>query len=771
MNEKILTMKFINAYWDKDLITSMYTEDGKMYTETFTASHCFYIKKAECTKELAFLRKDNRCISIRNENEWVKVSFKFERTPEYTPYHVKIAKYIEDNLKIKTYEADVHPVRRWIIDNDVEIDKPRRCYIDLETDSRVPFRSKTEARILCWVIVGEGDGSEVCASVLTEETDEAENNLLTAMWKCLDKYDQVCAWNGDRFDFEMIKARSKHVGIDVDVRRWLWLDHLVLYKKMNTTASSGEEKQSLALDAVAKSLLGEGKTEGVSGTMSYQLWSDGFEGKAKLLNYCQQDTDLMRRIEAKTGYIELFQTIAEATKVFPDSQGLNSSQQVESFILNLAKKKDLHFSSHFRVGSVDKYEGAYVMQPTTKGIISNCHVADFASLYPSIIITWNMSPETYVGGAVVGERKDICVAPRTNIGFLNEPKGIVPEVVEEFIRLRKEWNDKKSSLPPGTPEWEDANRKSTAYKIVANSVYGTIGMVYSRFYLRDLAESVSQSGVWLIQKTIDAARDRGYDVIYGDTDSIFVVGPTKEEFEAFTESLNKDLYPILLKQQGCIHNKIKIAYEKQFDRLIFVSAKKYTGRYLHYKGTFATEYSKPEIRGLEYKRGDTSRLTRDLQFEVITKLMSGKTCPIAKEFEQILNSWKYRILEDNLELKDFTIAKKLGASLKDTQRRTKKDGSFMKEPAHIEVARLLESRGLEVGEGTKVAYVVVDASTSNIKVVPISDFTGEFDRFYLWENLVYPATYRLLESAFPDFNWKQWCKVRPRVNINQLSLL
>ena len=249
-------MKFINAYWDKDLITSMYTEDGKMYTETFTASHCFYIKKAECTKELAFLRKDNCCISIRNENEWVKVSFKFERTPEYTPYHVKIAKYIEDNLKIKTYEADVHPVRRWIIDNDVEIDKPRRCYIDLETDSRVPFRSKTEARILCWVIVGEGDGSEVCASVLTEETDEAENNLLTAMWKCLDKYDQVCAWNGDRFDFEMIKARSKHVGIDVDVRRWLWLDHLVLYKKMNTTASSGEEKQSLALDAVAKSLLG-----------------------------------------------------------------------------------------------------------------------------------------------------------------------------------------------------------------------------------------------------------------------------------------------------------------------------------------------------------------------------------------------------------------------------------------------------------------------------------------------------------------------------------
>ena len=763
-------MQYINAYWEDDTLITYYRDNDKLFSKQESAEHSFFLKKSDTNEKLKFLRKEPKCIAIKVEGDWVRVKWKFERTSDWIPYHVQVAKDIETNLGIQTYEADVSPTRRFLVENGGEIGRPRRCYLDIETDSRVPFSRKFDARILCWVVIGEGDGSAIDAAILSDEDDESEAKLLEALWNTLDKYDQVVSWNGDRFDFPMIKERSKRLELEVQTKRWLWLDHLVLFQKMNVSAESGEEKQSMALDAVSKSVLGEGKTEGVSGAMSYQMWAGEFGGRGKLLDYCAQDTDLMRKIEAKTGYIELLQTIAEATKVFPDTWGINSSGQVESFLMQLAKKKNLKFKTHFKTVTSEKFDGAYVMEPTTKGIIQNVHVADFASLYPSIILTWNMSPETYQGGQNVGENDNICVAPRTEIGFLNEPRGILPEAVEELIRLRKYWNDKKSSLPPGTDEWKDADRRSTGYKITANAFYGVIGLVHSRFYIRDLAESVAQSGVWLIKNTIDAAKVRGYDVIYGDTDSIFVVGPSKDEFEDFTKWCNVDLYPRLLKGRNCSRNNIKLAYEKAFDRIVFVSAKKYVGKYSHYKGTMATADSRPEIKGLEYKRGDVSRLTRALQSEVISMILAGTSLPDPKIFDDLLNRWKERILVEELDKKEITISKKLGKPLNDYVRRTKQDGALMAEPVHIDVARRLAARGLDVGEGVKIDYIVTDASSNHIKAIPACDFDGEYDRYYLWEHLVYPPTERLLVAAFPNVDWYTWENVRPKKeNPNQLS--
>jgi DNA polymerase elongation subunit (family B) len=354
-----------------------------------------------------------------------------------------------------------------------------------------------------------------------------------------------------------------------------------------------------------------------------------------------------------------------------------------------------------------------------------------------------------------------CAAALTDVLFANEPTGILPEAVSEMIRLTSYWNKKKSSLPPGTEEWKDADRRSSAYKIAANSFYGVIGMPHSRFYVRDLAESVSQCGVWLIQKTIEAAKARGYDVIYGDTDSIFVTGTSKEEFENFVKWCNSDLYPDLMESRGCTRNFTDLAYEKAFERIVFVSAKRYVGRYSHYKGTAATVDSKPEIKGLEYKRGDVSRLTRAFQAEVMKVLMAGTEVPSADVFVPIVEAWKTRILEGELDRADIVISKRLAKPLNDYKRRTKLNGEYMSEPAHIAVARILKAKGQDVGEGTKIGYVVVDGLASPLGVVPADEWTGEFDRYYLWESLVYPPTQRLLASAFPTHDWTRWECVRP----------
>ena len=776
--------QYTNAYWQGNTLYAVRRDDaGNVVIDQFPAQHAFFLRKQDATPDVLRALRDSRaCTGHGEEGDWVRTKWRYDR-PDYSKpaKHVQVAQWFEEVHKIKTFEADVSPVRRWVVENDIEIAKPRRCYLDIETDSRVPFSKKSEARILAWVVVGEGDGSVVDAGLLTEEDDDSEKTCLKALWTCLTKYDQVLSWNGDRFDFPMILERSKRVGLMVDDRRWLWLDHLVLFRRMNMSASeSGDEKQSMSLESVGRAVCGEGKLAGISGAQSWELWAAGPESRGKLLDYCAQDADLMRKIEAKTGYVQLLQTLAESVRVFPDTYGINPSGQVESFLMMLAKKRHLRFPSHFHTDGGDRFAGAYVMDPTSDGVARDVHVADFARLYPSIIMSWNMSVETIRPDVRLTESAEgrplylahlplkrfpipegTCAAALTDVVFDNEPTGILSEAVSEMIRLRSYWNKKKASLPPGTEEWKDADRRSSAYKIAANSFYGVIGMPHSRFYVRSLAESVSQCGVWLIQKTIEAAKARGYDVIYGDTDSLFVTGTSKEEFDEFVKWTNTDLYPELMKSRGCTRNFTELAYEKAFERIVFVSAKRYVGRYSHYKGTAANKDSKPEIKGLEYKRGDVSKLTRAFQAEVMTLLMAGDDVPGPDVFEPIVEKWKTRILEGELDKSDIVISKRLAKPLNEYVRRTKKDGDYAAEPSHIAVARLLKAKGQDVGEGTKIGYVVVDGSASPLGVVPVDDWTGEFDRFYLWESLVYPPTQRLLAAAFPGHDWSRWESVRP----------
>src|SRR5690606_28945873 len=156
---------------------------------------------------------------------------------------------------------------------------------------------------------------------------------------------------------------------------------------------------------------------------------------------------------------------------------------------------------------------------------------------------WNMSPETLIVGQehddltavwdTTGATIDGSVshAPMTNRFFRTEREGILAHAVKEVMRLRKVWNDRKSAEPPGSNAWVAANRKATAYKIAANSFYGVVGSPMSRFFSRNVAESVTQAGAWLILETIKAAEFRNMVAGYGDTDSIFIAGCGRTEFE------------------------------------------------------------------------------------------------------------------------------------------------------------------------------------------------------------------------------------------------
>lgn len=772
----------VNAYWRGNTLTTVHHDgDGQAYLVEHPADHSFFLRTIDAKAKPDSLRmcRDSRfCLGITDEGAWTRIRWRYDRPdPKQPAAHVRVAKFFTDTYKLPTFEADVGPVRRWVVEHEsIEIGRPRRCYLDIEADSRVPFSQKTKARILAWVVVGEGDGSDMQAGILDADDDAAERVLLQSLWAALRGYDQVVSWNGDRYDFPMILARSERVGLTGEHRRWLMLDHLQLYRRMSSSAAeSGEEKQSMSLEAVSRSVLGRGKHEGMSGAQSWEAWQSN---RGLLLDYCAIDTHLMREIEAATGYIELLQTLCEATHTFPDTYGLQPMGQVETFLMRLGHKRGMHFPTRFRAEEYDRFEGAFVMPPTCQGVVTDVHVADFARLYPSIILSWNMSPETYRPEIRLKESDDVrpaylahlplrefpippghAAAALTDAVFANEPRGILSEALDEMLRLRSYWNKAKAAEPPGTDAWKTADRRSSAYKIAANSFYGVVGSPFSRFYMREVAESVAQSGVWLIKSTIAAAKDKGLSVIYGDTDSLFVTGCTREAFGQFVRWCNSDLYPGMLRERGCTRNEVLLDFEKGFDRLVMVSAKRYVARYSHYKGTAARGDSKPEVKGLEWKRGDVSRLTRDLQGEVIRLLMSGETPPLPESFAPLLDAWRTRILEGELELADVMVSKRLAKPLAEYVRRVNKDGSFAKEPPHVRVARGMKAKGQDVGEGTKIEYIVLDGV--EMEVIPAAEWTGAVDRFYMWESLIFPPTARLLAAAYPTHDWTTWERVRP----------
>jgi DNA polymerase elongation subunit (family B) len=805
--------QYVNAHIDGNNVIKLYRgADGKMRRESARAEYVMYVRDAELTPDLErALKKSARTLSISREKtgpmgvQWVRIALA-DDDARRAYCRAKDSPFKLRNIEI--FEGDVDPIRRWLTDDKVIIAKPRRAFLDIEWDSRKNFAEAKDdglARILCWSLVDK-DEQVIDAGMLEEDSDYCERQLLQRLFTALEDYDQVAAWSGDDADFPVIMHRAQMVEcVGIDARWWLFLDHLKAFERMNKhAAESGEEKRSMKLENIAQALLKEGKTfeEGLIpgkplGAQTWDMWEAGGRWRQLLMRYMIRDTKLLAKIEKKNGYLALFQTVCEACTLFASSDALNPTRQMDGFLLRLARERGHHFATKQFVEMVEgeeQFAGAFVMHPRTlpdedegwtaemarawrlkhgfpTGVVSNVFVCDFSGMYPSIIQTFNMSAETTAHIDPFGPiPPGYCRAPSTGIGFTLHTRGILPTALDEIIRLRKYWNDLKSTFPPGTEEWLDCDRKSTAYKVVANSFYGVVGSPFSRYYDRQIAESVTQNGKWLLKKVIAEAEKRGFTAMYGDTDSVFVVGGTEEGFRLFVKWCNDELFPAMLKRQGCVENNIKLAFEKTFKRLVMTAAKRYIGSYSQYKGKAAAADSKPEIKGLEYKRGDALVSAAKLQGQLIDLLVGnlnlnpGVECPTddLEHYHAALSRVRDHILKDELHIDEIKISKSISKSLHEYATEMKKNGDDGNDIAHVRVGKILQARGENVSKGTRIEYIVTDASVSPAVVMPASDYTGkEADRYYLWDTLIWPPAQRLLEAAYPDHDWSTWGKSRP----------
>lgn len=649
----------------------------------------------------------------------------------------------------KTYESDLSPIRRMLAeDTSIEIAKPTRAYIDLETDPTLGFQYKHNMRILVACAVGD-DGDEF-TGVLEDLSDDAERRMLSAFFKFLTKYNQVVAWNGgsafgnDGFDFVVLRGACERLwpGSSRRLNKWLWIDQLRAYKKLHLMfAETGEERASYSLDNVSHFVLGEGKIE-YDAKQTLVDWQKGGVAREDLKKYCQQDTRLLPRIEAKTGVLDLAYQVSKLCGVLHDTTGLGATTFFDQFLLRLAGRRGMRLPNKpYDPGQQKRnFAGAFVFEPNATGIEKNVISIDFASLYPSLFIFLNASPET--------KGKPGCVSPATGVTFAQEPLGIVPEALIELGKMKKAAKDEYKRHPEGSPEYLKAKSYHDAVKSIVNSGYGYSGSKFTRLYDKDVSESITLSGQFLIKSVAKAVEAKGWRMVMGDTDSAYVSGCTETEMREFLKYCNEELLPGIQKAHHCVSKPPSIEFDHHFERLVVVGKKKYLGRYHN-----STEY---DVKGLEWRRGDSSPLARKLQEKVSKKLMEDRS-EDPEDFLCLIVDAQNQILEGTLELKDVVLSESLGKEL---------DAYDGVSPA-VSVAKELRSRGEDIQVGSKIKFIVVDGSVSPISAIPACDWSGAVDRHYTWQNLVYPPTQRLLEAAFPTYDWSRWAKTRPTITNSQ----
>ncbi|HKZ45566.1 MAG TPA: DNA-directed DNA polymerase [archaeon] len=691
---------------------------------------------------------------------------------------IKDCKEVEE-----TYEYDIPFYKRYITDKQIEpmnwisVDgeevKTENYQVDktIKASSVRPVEKKKEAgfKVLAfdteWV---EEDGkaklimlSLVCndgyKKVLTShdwdkkpsyvESVKGEKEIIERFLEIVKETDAnfICSYNGDNFDFPKLKEKASEFKISLKlgrdnapvyiVRRGRISSaktkgriHIDIFDFVDHILSSSMKSEVLTLDEVAQELLGIGKKE-----MDYkemvEIWSRK-EQLGKLAEYCLQDSTLTMKL----GELILPQIFAlsRLTGLLPfDSSRNTYSQLVEAFLMRRAFTDNVLTPNRPKTEEMEKrrlepsYKGAIVIQPE-KGIHSNVLVFDFRSLYPTIIVTHNISPETFNYKPC----KKKTEVPETDWYFCQDKKGFVSKHLEDIIEKRKKIKDEMKAAKEDSEEHRRLDNEQYALKIIANATYGMFGFFGAKWYGRECGSASAAFGRFYITKIIDLAKNDGFKIIYGDTDSLMVTSqkdlPAKELKkigESFEGKVNKQLPGI-----------IELEFRDLYEGGIFVArregevgAKK---RYalIDYDGNL-------EVIGFETVRRDWCDLSKKVQREVLTVVLRDKNP--AKAVQLVRDTIK-KIKEGKVSLDELTIFEQITRPL----------SQYEQIGPHVRAAQKAKAKGRPVGEGMVIGFVIVKGKgTISDRAEPVEDVKpSQYDPEYYIEHQVLPASMRVLKA-------------------------
>jgi DNA polymerase elongation subunit (family B) len=359
-------------------------------------------------------------------------------------------------------------------------------------------------------------------------------------------------------------------------------------------------------------------------------------------------------------------------------------------------------------GRGEKAEGGKVLK-TIPGIYTNSHKFDFASMYPSIIISYNISPDT-----LLKEKEKDCINMDNRFYYSNKKEGCIANITKDLYENRFKYVRSNKGL-------------SVAFKENANSVYGQMLATFSRISNFTCGQSITYQGRRLLGMVYEKIelKFKG-QVILGDTDSIiFNSENPKFNPDDLIKEVNK-IFESVYKSDNIKRNKyLKIKYEGKIDRLLIFG--KATGEGIKKKYIEYTKGKKPEYTGMDLIKSDTQRIAKELQKEIGDYFIYN-TDANKEGLEEIVASYKIKF---NKALKEknydyVAIPTKLNKSIK----------KYKGEPMLL---KAINNSGLKVYTGEIFYILITDLGPLAYKTkTDLDNMTEifEIDDNYLWERIL-----------------------------------
>ena len=339
--------------------------------------------------------------------------------------------------------------------------------------------------------------------------------------------DIIVGYNSDRYDFPYIKERAAklglHLKLGVDGSRLNITNngrrnasaikgriHIDLYSNMRRNLPLEHH----TLKRVYKELFGEDKID-IPGHEVYSCWNGGGDKLERLFKYSLTDVMAVTKIGEKMLPLSMEITRIVGQPLF-DVARMGSGKQVEWYLIrkafeygNIAPNK---FGKYLR-----DVVGGYVKEPV-KGLHTGIFYFDFRSLYPSIIIAKNISPDTLVED----DNENCHITPEFGYKFMKAPQGFIPSVVAQLLENRIRI---KSIMAESTDsrEIQVLNFQQEGFKRLTNTIYGLYNHSTFRWYSIECSEAITSWGRDFLQKTMENAEKHGFKVLYADTDGFYAV--------------------------------------------------------------------------------------------------------------------------------------------------------------------------------------------------------------------------------------------------------
>ena len=680
---------------------------------------------------------------------------------------------------LELYESDVNEMTRFLIDQYGDSDEISKGHtiltfdIEVEMNSGLPDTNEAKNAMTSVAghdsvsgdyfvyVVNQGEKIDKTIKGARVVSFDTEEDMLVAF---LNKWREInptiiTGWNIDFFDVTYLYNRMKRVlGESVanqlsPIGKVTWnkyrnryliagvsaLDYIALFKNFTYT-----EYPNYRLDTIAKLELGRGKIE-YEGNLD-QLFRDDLE---TFIEYNLVDVELVVDMDKKLQFIELAQAICHAGHVFYEDF-LFSSKWLEGAILtflrrsgrvapNKPRRKEKNDDGSDGEG---KFTGAYVKEPKP-GLYKWVYDLDLTSLYPSIIMTLNTSPETKIGKlknyaaedhmkgrietySIVDDdgneypplakdkflefvqTNDYSIAAN-GVLYRRDKIGVIPEILNVWFDKRVEYKDlmKKYGKEGNDELYKFYSQRQLVQKIMLNSLYGVLGLPSFRFYDVDNAEATTITGQTVIKTTElianqyytkNIGKEADYNV-YTDTDSVFYQAAplVKARNPEIDENSDEQMIPAILSVAKEVEEHINKVYDMMAFKLFNVDTHRFDikqetiakGGFWVSKKRYAqwiindntVDCDKLDVKGLDVKRSSFPTYFKEVMSTVLMDILKDEDKD--KLDDKILN---YKSDMPNQKFVD--IAK--NSAVKDMSKYRFKDqalGEFMKgTPAHVKAA-------------------------------------------------------------------------------------